>query len=171
MNTNYILTRFAFIAAMACSLAMAEAKSTSTSNSKGYAPVKFNSSSASVSSSDKDSDDEDEDDIPQAKSSVKIPVGFKQKGTASFYGGYWNGRKTADGEIYNQMSMTAAHKTLPFNSQVRVRNLVNNKEVVVRINNRGPYRKGRIIDLSVAAARKLDMGTLGVVPVEITVIQ
>ncbi|PAW75427.1 MAG: hypothetical protein B9S32_17890 [Verrucomicrobia bacterium Tous-C9LFEB] len=167
MKTNNPLFRFAFIVALALGLIAAEAKSTASSNSKGFAPVKFNES-ASLSS---DSDDEDDDDAPRGKSTVKIPVGFTQRGEASYYGGYWNGRKTATGEIYNQMTMTAAHKTLPFNSRVKVRNLVNNKEVVVRINNRGPYRKGRIIDLSVAAATKLDMRNSGVVPVEIIVIQ
>lgn len=166
MNTNNLFFRFAFIVVLALGLIASEAKTTTNSNSKGYTPVKFNGDAASSSDSD-----DDDDDSPRAKSTVKIPVGFTQRGEASFYGGYWNGRKTATGEIYNQMTMTAAHKTLPFNSRVKVRNLVNNKEVVVRINNRGPYRKGRIIDLSVAAATKLDMRNSGVVPVEIVVIQ
>ena len=75
---------------------------------------------------------------------------YFQTGTASFYGGKWHGRKTANGEIFDTYKLTAAHKTLPFGTRVRVTNLSNGKSVVVRINNRGPYSKGRIIDLSQA---------------------
>jgi len=78
-----------------------------------------------------------------------------QTGIASWYGGRWHGRKTASGERYNQNSMTAAHKKLPFNTRVRVTNLGTGKSCIVRINNRGPHVRGRIIDLSVAAARKI----------------
>lgn len=176
MDTTIILMRLAFIAALSLGLVSAQAKPTaSASNSKGFAAPKYNGTTATVSSSSEtesdDEEEEDDDDAPRGKSSAKIPVGYRQQGIASFYGGYWNGRKTADGEIYNQNTLTAAHKSLPFNSRVRVRNLLNNREVVVRINNRGPYRKGRIIDLSVAAAKKIDIGSRGVVPVEIEVIR
>lgn len=78
-----------------------------------------------------------------------------ETGIASWYGGRWHGRKTANGERYNQNSMTAAHKKLPFNTRVRVTNLRTGKSCVVRINNRGPYVRGRVIDLSVAAAKKI----------------
>lgn len=91
-------------------------------------------------------------------------------GKASYYYGKWIGRKTANGEIYRAKDVTAAHKTLPFNTRVRVTNLRNNKSVVVRINNRGPYVKGRIIDLSLAAAREVDMTKAGVVPVKVEVL-
>lgn len=91
-------------------------------------------------------------------------------GKASYYYGRWIGRKTANGEIYRANDVTAAHKTLPFNTRVRVTNLRNNKSVVVRINNRGPYIKGRIIDLSLAAARQIEMTKAGVVPVKVEVL-
>lgn len=166
MDTKTLSLRIAFLIVLACGFVTAQAKPSSSwmSSSKTTPQPKFDASSASR-------DDDDDDDKPPRKGFEKPPVGFTQTGKASYYGGYWNGRLTADGEIYNQMSMTAAHKTLPFNSKVRVRNLLNNKEVVVRINNRGPYRSGRIIDLSVAAANKLDMRGPGIVPVEIEVIR
>ena len=90
-----------------------------------------------------------------------------QHGKASWYGGKWHGGPTASGETYNKRSMTAAHRKLPFGTRVRVTNLKNGRTVVVRINNRGPYIKGRIIDLSEAAAEKLDMIDAGVVPVKV----
>lgn len=93
--------------------------------------------------------------------------GFTQEGIASYYAGRWIGRKTANGERYRAHDMTAAHKTLPFNTMVRVTNLRNGKSVIVRINNRGPYIKGRIIDLSIAAAREIDMVSRGIVRVRI----
>ena len=78
-------------------------------------------------------------------------------GTASYYGSEFRGRRTASGERFNPKAMTAAHKTLPLGSRVRVTNLRNGKSVEVTINDRGPYTGGRIIDLSKGAARKLDM--------------
>ncbi len=91
-------------------------------------------------------------------------------GMASWYGKKFHGKKTASGERFNMYAMTAAHKTLPFNSRVRVTNLDNNKSVKVRINDRGPWTKGRIIDLSYAAAKKIDMIEKGVVKVRVEVI-
>lgn len=105
---------------------------------------------------------------------VKEPVEAKPTkvlyGKASYYYGRWIGRKTANGEIYRASDVTAAHKTLPFNTRVRVTNLKNNKTVVVRINNRGPYIKGRIIDLSLAAAKQIQMTKAGVVPVKVEIL-
>lgn len=92
-------------------------------------------------------------------------------GKASFYGGRWIGRLTANGEHYRSGDCTAAHKKLPFNTMVRVTNLKNSKAVIVRINNRGPYAKGRILDLSVVAARQLDMIGDGIIPVKAEVLQ
>lgn len=89
---------------------------------------------------------------------------------ASWYGGRWNGRLTANGEIYDEMSLTAAHRTLPFGSIVRVTNLLSGKQVVVRINNRGPYIAGREIDLSRAAAEAIGLIRAGVGDVAIEVI-
>lgn len=87
-----------------------------------------------------------------------------ETGLASYYGagdGY-NGRKTANGEIFNKNKLTAAHKTLPFGTIVKVKNLQNGKTIKVRINDRGPFVKGRIIDLSEKAAKKIDMIQQGV---------
>jgi len=92
---------------------------------------------------------------------------FNERGLASWYGKKFHGRRTASGEIYNMYAMTAAHPTLPIPSYVRVRNPANDREVVVRINDRGPFHSGRIIDLSYTAALKL--GVLkGVAPVELS---
>jgi rare lipoprotein A len=86
---------------------------------------------------------------------------------ASWYGGKFHGGPTASGETYDQNSLTAAHKTFPFGTKVRVTNLSNNKSVVVRINNRGPFIAGRGIDLSYAAAKKIGMLQQGVARVKI----
>lgn len=92
---------------------------------------------------------------------------YTERGLASWYGKKFHGRRTASGELYNMYAMTAAHPTLPIPSYARVRNPANNREVVVRINDRGPFHAGRIVDLSYTAAFKL--GTLkGVTPVELT---
>lgn len=92
-------------------------------------------------------------------------------GKASYYYGRWIGRLTANGETYRASDVTAAHKTLPFNTMVRVTNLKNGKSVIVRINNRGPYVKGRILDLSLVAAKTIDMTTAGVIPVKAEVLR
>ncbi len=85
-----------------------------------------------------------------------------QQGKASWYGPRFNGRRTASGERYNMNELTAAHRTLPFGTRVRVRSLVNGKEVEVRITDRGPFSRGRVIDLSRAAAEAIGMLGLGV---------
>ena len=92
-----------------------------------------------------------------------------QTGMASYYGGSWHGKKTANGEIFNENSLTAAHKTLPFGTKVKVTNLDNGKSVVVRINNRGPYSKGRVIDLSKVAFSKIASTSKGVTRVKLEV--
>lgn len=94
-----------------------------------------------------------------------------ETGKASFYGGRWIGRLTANGERYHAEDCTAAHKKLPFNTMVRVTNLKNGKSVIVRINNRGPYAKGRILDLSMVAARKIEMIGAGIIPVRAEVLK
>jgi rare lipoprotein A len=85
--------------------------------------------------------------------------GFRQRGMASWYGRDFHGKKTSNGEFYNMYAMTAAHKTLPLGTYVRVHNLENNRSVVVRINDRGPFVRGRVIDLSYTAAK--DIGIVG----------
>ncbi|OIN09204.1 septal ring lytic transglycosylase RlpA family protein [Oceanisphaera psychrotolerans] len=89
------------------------------------------------------------------------------QGMASYYGARHHGRKTASGERFNKDALTAAHRTLPFGTRVRVTNLNNRKSVIVRINDRGPYARGRIIDLSEQAARELNMIRQGVARVEL----
>lgn len=89
------------------------------------------------------------------------------EGKASWYGPRFHGRKTASGEPFNQHDLTAAHRSLPFGTRVKVTNLKNGKSVVVRINDRGPYAKGRVIDLSRAAAKRLDMLRSGVAQVRV----
>lgn len=96
---------------------------------------------------------------------------YSKTGIASWYGPGFHGKKTANGERYNQNAMTAAHKTLPLGSVVRVKNLSNGKSVVVRINDRGPYAHGRIIDLSKKAAGKIDMHANGTAKVRVTLIR
>ncbi len=96
--------------------------------------------------------------------------GFRQQGKASWYGKKFHGRKTANGEIYNMYAMTAAHKTLPLGTRVKVHNMNNNKEIVVRINDRGPFVRGRIIDLSYTAAKKIGIVGPGTAPVKIVAI-
>ncbi len=105
-------------------------------------------------------------------SSHKAPPGpHEVKGIASWYGGKFHGRLTANGERYNKNGISAAHKTLPFGTVVRVKNLRNGKTVDVRINDRGPFIKGRIIDLSKGAAKKINMINDGIVPVELTILK
>jgi rare lipoprotein A len=93
------------------------------------------------------------------------PHGYRAEGQASYYGARHHGKKTASGERFDQHALTAAHRSLPFGSRVQVTNLRNDRSVVVRINDRGPYAKRRIIDLSHKAAEQLGMLRDGVVPV------
>ncbi|MBI2340537.1 MAG: septal ring lytic transglycosylase RlpA family protein [Deltaproteobacteria bacterium] len=110
-------------------------------------------------------------------SSLKLNEMFQKKerpdavllGRASWYGVPFHGRTTANGEKYNMYDLTAAHKSLPFGSTLRVTNLKNNRVVTVRLNDRGPYIPGRILDLSFAAAVELDMVGQGVGSVKIEV--
>lgn len=92
-------------------------------------------------------------------------------GMASWYGPGFHGRRSASGESFNQYAMTAAHRTLPFGTEVRVTNLNNGRQVVVRINDRGPFSHGRIIDLSAGAASAIGLRAAGVGPVKVEVLQ
>ncbi len=96
--------------------------------------------------------------------------GYSEVGIASWYGPGFHGKLTANGETYNQKAMTAAHKTLPLPTLVKVENLENGKSVVVRVNDRGPYSKGRIIDLTEVAARRLGMIDKGTAKVRVSVL-
>lgn len=102
--------------------------------------------------------------------SATAQVGFTQKGTASYYSIPFHGRKTANGEIFDMEAHTAAHQTLAFNSMVKVTNLKTKKSVVVRINDRGPFRKKRILDLSHSAAKALNFLHQGTIQVQLEVI-
>lgn len=104
----------------------------------------------------------------QSESQQEYPF---ETGIASYYSSVFEGRATASGEIYSGEELTAAHRTLPFGTIVRVRNLKNNKSVIVKINDRGPSKSDRVIDLSYRAAFLLDMIRDGIVKVEITVIK
>jgi rare lipoprotein A len=97
-------------------------------------------------------------------------IGDKFDGVASWYGPDFHSKKTSNGEIYDMYDMTAAHKTLPMNTVVRVDNLENGKSIIVRINDRGPFVKGRIIDLSNKAAHQIDMVRRGTAKVKVTVL-
>ena len=99
-----------------------------------------------------------------------VEEGFTEKGIASWYGEPYHGRRTASGEVYDMHRMTAAHKTLAFGTKVKVNRRDTGADVVVRVNDRGPFIEGRIIDLSFAAAKKIDLDVDGVAPVKIKVV-
>ena len=96
--------------------------------------------------------------------------GYREKGIASWYGTKFHGRKTSSGELYDMFKMTAAHKSLPLPSYVKVTHLENNKTIIVRVNDRGPFHKGRVIDLSYAAAHLLGIAHAGTGQVKVEVI-
>ncbi|WP_267383963.1 septal ring lytic transglycosylase RlpA family protein [Cyanobacterium sp. uoEpiScrs1] len=106
----------------------------------------------------------------KVKTGIKEQVISLRKGMASWYGPGFHGRLTANGERYNQNGLTAAHKNLPFGTKVRVTNLNNGRSITVRINDRGPYAHGRIIDLSKGAARVIGLMGSGVAPVKIEIL-
>lgn len=105
------------------------------------------------------------------KVSTSNALNREEIGEASFYGEEFNGKITSSGEKYNMNELTAAHPSFPFNTILRVTNLANNKTVVVRVNDRMPNFKGRIIDLSFYAAKKIDMINAGIQKVKIEVIK
>ena len=106
------------------------------------------------------------DTLRNLSNSVESVTGY-----ASFYADDFDGKATANGEIYNMYELTAAHRTYPFNTMIRVVNLANNKTVIVRINDRGPFVDGRIIDLSLGAAIQLEMDKSGVQEVRLEIIE
>ena len=101
---------------------------------------------------------------------IKSPENYEQTGFASWYGRKFHGDRTSNGEIYDMFGMTAAHKTLPIPSYVRVTNIENNRSVIVRVNDRGPFHRDRIIDLTYTAAKKLGFVEQGTAKVNITYI-
>lgn len=101
---------------------------------------------------------------------IEDETNYKERGTASWYGKKFHGHNTSNGEVYDMYAMTAAHKTLPIPSYVRVTHLDNGRSVVVRVNDRGPFHAGRIIDLSYAAAQRLGITQTGTGPVEVEIV-
>jgi rare lipoprotein A len=102
---------------------------------------------------------------------VAAERGDAERGDASYYAHDFHGRKTASGEHFDMHELTAAHRTLPMGTRVRVTNLDNGRDVVVRINDRGPFKRGRVIDVSYEAAKTLDMVASGVAPVKVEVLR
>ncbi len=98
---------------------------------------------------------------------LRSHVGFSQEGIGSWYGKDFHGKKTSSGETYDMYAMTAAHKTLPLGVYVKVKNRENGREAIVRVNDRGPFVKERVIDLSYEAARQLGYSTVGTAPVRV----
>lgn len=107
---------------------------------------------------------------PPAPPPPAAPAPYVETGTASWYGPNHDGKRTASGERFDMNAMTAAHRTLPFGTVVEVTNLENQRSVRVRINDRGPYARNRILDLSAAAARRLGIKTKGTARVRIEVV-
>jgi rare lipoprotein A len=105
--------------------------------------------------------------LPRTEAEAQRLPAFVQRGLASWYGPGFHGRKTASGEIYDQNDLTAAHRKLPLGTKATVTNLENGKEVEVEINDRGPYVGGRVIDLSKAAAERIDMKDDGTAKVRV----
>ncbi len=105
--------------------------------------------------------------LGQSYEPVVQDLPLKERGVASWYGTKFHGRKTASGELFSMYSMTAAHRTLPIPSYARVRNVANGKEVIVRVNDRGPFHSSRVLDLSYAAALKLGVISTGSATVEV----
>lgn len=97
--------------------------------------------------------------------------GYTEEGKASYYSNKLHGKKMANGDPYHKGKLTAAHRTLPFGTKVKVTNLQTNKTVKVKITDRGPFVKGRVVDLSEAAARRLDYLDTGIVPVKLRVVK
>jgi rare lipoprotein A len=110
-------------------------------------------------------------------SSKPAPAGARSgvlltlEGVASYYADDFHGKQAANGEMFDMNALTAAHRTFPFGTEVRVTNLANNKAVVVRVNDRGPFKEGRLIDLSLRAARDLDMIGSGTAKVRLEVLR
>ncbi len=113
-------------------------------------------------------------DEPKSSQPLRTPSGkvlLTLDGVASYYADDYNGKQTSNGEVYDMNDLTAAHRTFPFGTKVRVTNLENKKNVVVRVNDRGPFKEGRIIDLSLEAAKELDLMRMGTAKVRLEVLE
>lgn len=160
---KYMLKTLIFLVALLTLLSfgyMVQAEEAQGENSTELAADTMKTSSESSDSEVWDTSEEEGSEIEV----LETPV-YEQTGTASWYGNKFHGRRTANGERYNMHAYTAAHKSLPFGTILRVTNLDNDKSVLVRVNDRGPYVRGRIIDLSRAAAEEIGV-TLHKVKIE-----
>jgi rare lipoprotein A len=111
---------------------------------------------------------------PQAEKPIRQGSGkilLTIEGIASYYANDFNGKQTSNGEIFDMNALTAAHRTFPFGTKVRVTNLENNKIVVVRVNDRGPFKEGRMMDLSMGAAKEIDLIRTGTARVRLEVLE
>jgi rare lipoprotein A len=109
--------------------------------------------------------------LPASVNTEKYYTGQEITGKSSYYGPKFHGRKTANGETFDMYKLTAAHRNMPFGTQIQVTNLKNNKNVIVYINDRGPFIAGRILDLSYGAAKKIDMISDGVANIRIKILR
>jgi rare lipoprotein A len=148
-----------------CSCTTEQVKTSDISSPTSFttAPSRHHSRLNMGSSDTQNTPDDEENLLPRIAHYLK-------QGIASWYGSDFHGKKTASGEIYDMYAMTAAHKTLPISSYARVTNLENQRSVIVRINDRGPFHGDRVMDLSYAAAQKLDLQQAGTGSVEIKAI-
>ncbi|MCQ2228884.1 MAG: septal ring lytic transglycosylase RlpA family protein [Bacteroidales bacterium] len=147
------MRRFAYLSAL---LLMCLGLASCSSSKSVSAPAKKSSASSSVSSK---------------SSTGGLKVGAVTTGQASYYSDKLHGNTTANGEKYDKRAMTCAHKTYPFGTMLKVTNTTNGKSVTLRVNDRGPFKAGRIVDVSGAAAEKLDMKTAGVVNVKVEIVK
>lgn len=137
-----------------------------TSNESDNSAAKAPEQSKTRYSKDKDSKKENVDVYYNFSSSLETADGY-----ASYYADDFDGKQTANGETFNMYELTAAHKTYPFNTMIRVTNLSNNRSIIVRINDRGPFVDNRVIDLSLGAAMQLDMVDSGIQKVQLDIIE
>ena len=151
----------------------------STANRRDAPAAPGSSPDATADSTDREGEAEAGGNTPGSGSAVGkrdhapriLPgAGYTEEGNASWYGIPFHGRHASNGEVYDMNKLTAAHRTLPFDTKVRVTNLSNGKSTIVRITDRGPFVEGRIIDLSMAAAREIDSIGPGVVPVRLEIL-
>ena len=150
---NYIVFKFLFTTFL-CLIINACSSAPRYTSDESKSPIKSNIKTPSLSAKNK-----------------YIKHRRVMKGVSSFYAEDFHGKLTANGEVYDMYGLTAAHKTLPLNTIVRVTNLLNNKSLILRINDRGPYVKGRILDCSYGAAKKLDFVKNGTTDVKVEVIE
>lgn len=162
-SKNLILTALA-IAALSLATGCSSERSTSKQTThRTVTSATQSSKKTSTSQKNTANNTTSKTNTNSGKTSAKTTTGKTEKGQASYYADKFHGRATASGEKYDKKKLTGAHRTLPFGTIVRVTNTANGKSVDVRINDRGPFKAGRIVDVSRAAAEKLDMIKSGVI--------